>query len=240
MPLDPVPSARPGAFPETRWTLILRAGQSDEARRAALSELITPRWNALYALARKKGLPRERAEDAVQSFVERLLKGDAIEALDPERGRLRSYLAAAFSRHLINLHEYDSARKRGDAKHTLPLDAVEALVAASNDSPERIFDRAFAVAQFQAALSDLRAEFAAGERSGPFEILERIFRFGESEPYPELALRYGLSVPQLKSLVHRSKRRFQQLFRARIAETVDEPNAIDAELSFVIGLLGGE
>ena len=219
--------------------MILRADRSAEDRRAALEALITPRWNALYALARKKGLPREAAEDAVQSFVERLLRGDAVTELDPARGRLRAYLVAAFSRHLINLHQHARAQKRGDGRVNVPLDAVEAWVAASTETPEGAFDRAFAVAQFQAALTDLRAEFEAGERTGPFELLERIFQFGETEPYAELAPRYGLSVPQLKSLVHRGKKRFQQLFRARVAETVDDPSEIDAELSLVLGLLGG-
>jgi RNA polymerase sigma-70 factor (ECF subfamily) len=116
---------------------------------------------------------------------------------------------------------------------------VEELVAASTGTPEALFDRAFAIAQFQAALADLRAEFEAGERRGPFEILEQLFRFGETEPYPELAARHGLSVPQLKSLVHRAKRRFQQLFRARVAETVEDPSAVDAELTLVLSLLEG-
>jgi RNA polymerase sigma-70 factor (ECF subfamily) len=225
-------------FPVTRWSLILRARESDASRRAALEALITPRWRALYALARKRGLAKDSAEDAVQSFVERLLAGDAVERLDPTRGRLRSYLAAAFTRHLVNLHEHAVAAKRGAGRRAVDLDAVEALVASSADTPEQVFDRAFALAQYQAALADLRTEFEVGERRGPFEILESLFRFGETESYEVLAERHGMSVPQLKSLVHRAKRRFQQLFRARVAETVDDPSDIEQELSVTLSLLG--
>lgn len=225
-------------FPVTRWSLILRAGESPASRRAALESLITPRWRALYALARKRGLSKDSAEDAVQSFVERLLSGNAVERLDPSRGRLRSYLAAAFTRHLVNVHEHAVAAKRGAGRRAVDLDGIEALIASPADTPEQVFDRAFALAQYQAALADLRNEFEVGERRGPFEILESLFRFGETESYELLAQRHGLTVPQLKSLVHRAKRRFQQLFRARIAETVDDPADIEQELAVTLSLLG--
>ncbi|HET9955227.1 MAG TPA: sigma-70 family RNA polymerase sigma factor [Polyangiaceae bacterium] len=236
---DPSPG-RADVFPATRWTLILRAAESPEARRVALESLVAPRWRALYAMARKKGFSKERAEDAVQSFVERLASGDALARLDPSRGKLRAYLSAAFSKHLLNVHVHEAALKRGAGRRSVDLDAIEASVPAWGDTPEEVFDRAYAIALYQSALEDLRAEFAAGDRTGPFEILERLFRFGETESYAELAPRYGLTVPQLKSLVHRAKRRFQQLFRTRIAETVDDAADVDAELGAVLSLLAGK
>ncbi len=237
--LRPAESARIDGFPATGWTLILRAGDGPEARRAALTALLAPRWGALYALARKRGLQSDVAEDAVQSFAERLLESDAIERLDPARGRLRSYLAAAFSRHLVNLGVHASAAKRGAGLRAIPIDEVEALIDSHQDTPEQAFDRAFALAQYQAAISDLRAEYQSAQRSGPFEILEQVFRFGETESYTVLARRHGLSLSQLKSLVFRGRRRFQQIFRARIAETVEDPTEVDAELGYVLSLLGG-
>jgi len=227
-----------GAFPPTRWTLVLRARERPELRREALGALLGQRWKALYVLGRKKGLGREQAEDAVQSFFERLLGGDLFERLEPSRGRLRAYLRTAFQRHLINLHESEVANKRGGGRRALDVDAMEEFLASSGDDPERSYDRAFAISLFEAALADLKAEFGAGERSGPFAILEALFRFGEAAPYAELAAEHGMSVPQLKAFVHRAKRRLKELLRRRVAETVDAPEEVDVELSAILGCLG--
>jgi DNA-directed RNA polymerase specialized sigma24 family protein len=227
-----------GGFPPTRWTLVMRARERPELRREALGALLGPRWNALYVLGRRKGLGREQAEDAVQSFFERLLDGDLFERLEPSRGRLRSYLRTAFQRHLINLHASEAAHKRGGGRRALDIDAMEEFLASSGDDPERLFDRAFAISLFESALADLRSEFGAGERTGPFSILEGLFRFGETAPYAELAAEHGLSVPQLKAFVHRAKRRLRELLRRRVAETVESPEDVDVELAAILGCLG--
>lgn len=229
---------RGGLFPPTSWTLILSARERPELRREALEQLIRPRWKALFVLARKRGLAPEHAEDAVQGFLERLLEGDAVARLDPERGRLRAYLRAGFQNHLANLAAHAAASKRGAERGAASLDDVEQLLASETPTPEALFDRAWALALFEEALGDLEREFAQGERQGPFEILRELFRFGETAPYPELAARHGMSVPQLKAFVHRAKQRFRQLLRARIAGTVEDPAEVDVELRELLQVLG--
>ena len=227
----------PGLFPSTRWTLVLAARERPEERRRALEELVTPRWKALYVLARKQGLAAPEAEDAVQGFLTRLIEGDLLAKLDPARGRLRAYLRTAFHHHLVNLHEHGRAAKR-DAGKAASLDDVEALLASPAPSPDALFDRAWALQLFEDALAAMEAELARGERRGPFEVLRELFRFGETAtPYPELAARHGMSVPQLKSFVHRSKARFRQLLRARVADTVVEGDDVDAELGTLLEAL---
>jgi RNA polymerase sigma-70 factor (ECF subfamily) len=224
-------------FPPTRWTLILAARQRPEARRQALEELVAPRWKALYVLARQRGLPPAEAEDAVQSFLARLIEGDLIERADPARGRLRAFLRASFHNHLANLHEHASAARRGGGRRTLDLGDVEASVAAPGPSPEASFDRAWALAIFEEALAALEAEFAGGERRGPFEVLRALFRFGETAPYAELAEKHGMSVPQLKAFVHRAKARFRQLLRERVADTLGPGDDLDAEVAALLEML---
>jgi RNA polymerase sigma factor (sigma-70 family) len=225
-----------GLFPATRWTLVLAARERPEERRRALDELIAPRWRALYVLARKRGLPAAEAEDAVQSFLSRLVEGDLLARLDPARGRLRAYLKAAFHHHLINLHEHGQAHKRGPGRQA-SFEEVEALVASPAPSPEALFDRAWALQLFEQALATMERELASGERRGPFEVLRALFRFGETPPYTELAARHGMTVPQLKSFVHRAKGRFRQILRAEVADTVVEGDDVDAELSALLEAL---
>jgi DNA-directed RNA polymerase specialized sigma24 family protein len=240
MPAVPLDDDPGGLFPPTRWTLVLLARKGPEQRRDALAGLLGPRWKALYVLARKKGLSREQAEDAVQSFIERIVGGDLIERLDPSRGRLRAYLRTAFAHHLTNLHVSARAQKRGSGRRAIDLDALEELVASTQASPEVLFDRAFALALFEAALTDLEREFSRGERKGPFELVRELFQFGEVRGYDELAAKYGMSQSQLKAFVHRAKRRFFQLVRARVAETVSSPSEVDPELRAVLDCLRGE
>jgi RNA polymerase sigma-70 factor (ECF subfamily) len=223
-------------FPATRWTLVLAARDRPQERRAALDALVAPRWKALYVLARKRGLGPAEAEDAVQSFLARLIEGDVLSKLDPQRGRLRAYLKTAFHHHLVNLHEHAQAARR-NAGRPASFDDVEALVASPAPTPEALFDRAWAQQLFEEALGTIERELASGERRGPFEVLRELFRFGETAPYPELAARHGMTVPQLKSFVHRAKGRFRQILRAQVADTVAEGDDVDAELGALLEAL---
>ena len=223
----------PGLFPATRWTLVLAARGRPEKQREALEALVRPRWKALYVLARKRGLAPAEAEDAVQGFLARLIEGDILDKLDPGRGRLRAYLKTAFHHHLVNLHEHGQAQKRGGGK-LASYEEVEALVASPAPSPEALFDRAWALQLFEEALAVIERELSSGERRGPFEVLRELFRFGETAPYPELAARHGMTVPQLKSFVHRAKGRFRQVLRAQVADTVAEGDDVDAEVSALL------
>src|SRR4051812_24799516 len=140
LPADPS-VAGPGLFPETRWTLVLAARLDPAKRRAALEELVRPRWKALYVLARKHGLASAEAEDAVQGFVTRLLEGDVLARLDPGKGRLRAYLRAAFRHYLTSQRQEERAQKRGGGEKHADLSDVEAWLAAPDAAPDALFDR---------------------------------------------------------------------------------------------------
>jgi RNA polymerase sigma-70 factor (ECF subfamily) len=213
---------------------VLAARGRPEERRRALDELIAPRWRPLYVLARRQGLPPAQAEDGVQSFLARLVDGDLLLKADPARGRLRAFLSVALRNHLANLREHEAAARRGGGARSLDLADVEELVAAPASSPEAAFDRAWALQLFEESLAALEHELAASGQASRFEVLRSLFRFGETEPYPALAARLGLSVPQLKSFVHRAKARFRALLRARVADTLDDGEDVDAELGTLL------
>src|SRR4051812_41437013 len=109
-------------FPTTRWTLILASRGGGEAERAALDQLCTTYWKPVYFFLRRKGLSPAAAEDAVQGFFLHIREGNFLPRLDPERGRLRSYLLRSLEHYLINQHAHDSAQKRGGGYQFVPLD----------------------------------------------------------------------------------------------------------------------
>jgi RNA polymerase sigma-70 factor (ECF subfamily) len=233
------PDTRAGAprFPETRWTRIVAARDRPELRREVLGELCATRWRPLYVHLRKQGLPRERAEDVVQGFLAHLLERDFLARLDPGRGRLRAYLKAALAHYLANLHAEESAQKRGGGARALAFDDVEALVPAAPDDPAAAFDREWALALFEGALAELEAELASGARRGPAAVVRQLFRFDDAPPYEALAAEHGMTVPQLKSFVHRARGRFRELLLARVADTVQTAAEAEAELGELLRAL---
>lgn len=215
--------------------MILSARESPEARRAALDELLGCYWRPLYAYARRKGLDRGQAQDAVQGFVVQLLEKDFLTRVDPERGRLRSYLCTALQHYLINLHEKEHAQKRGGDATTLSIDVTlaERALAASPTEPEQAFHREWALLLLDRAMQRLRAEFEAGKRKAPFEVVAAFFATeGSREPpsYQHVAEKYSMTIPQVKSLLHRSRVRFRELARQEARETVAEPSEASDEL----------
>lgn len=227
-------------FPSTRWSLIL-AAQGDEALRSkALEELVRPRWKALYVLARQHGLAPAAAEDAVQSFLARLVEVDMellLGRLDPAQGSLRSYLKTAFRRHLSNVRQHDRAQKRGAGERHADVSTLEAWLDSGSPSADRLYERAWALAVFEQALAELEHEYVSGARRGPFDVVRALFAYGTAPAYVDLARDYGMTVPQLKSFVHRAKRRFRTLLEAQVADTLCDGEDTSAEVSRLLEVL---
>jgi len=229
----------PRGFPDTRWSLILAARERPEARRAALAELIRPRWRPLYLFARRRGLGHEPAADAVQGFFTHFVEHDVLAKLDPSRGRLRGFLKTAFGNFLVNQHEKDAAARRGGGLAEARVDDLVDLLAAAPTDPALAFDREWALGIVEESLAALALEFARGDRGGPFALVRTFFGFeGEPPAYADAAAAHGMTVPQLKSFLHRARVRFRELVRARVADTVGGGD-VDAEMADLFALLVG-
>src|SRR5580658_3573374 len=102
-------------FPLTRWSLVVRAADTDAAiKRIALTELLEKYLPALRSyLVLSKHLDADRADDLIQSFLaSKVLDEDLIERADQRRGKFRTYLLTALDRFLVNQHRFDRAQKR--------------------------------------------------------------------------------------------------------------------------------
>ena len=232
-------AARTPLFPSTRWTLIRRAQGSDEARKRALDELLCAYHRPLLQLARLRGLDPQRAADAVQSFALRLLESQEFVArLDPERGRLRSFLRSAFAHHLQSAHVHEHAQKRGGQYRILSLDlGADEPSAANSTDPGAEYDRQWAQTVLERSLRALEQEFAAGARSGPFEVLAGYFRSGEPPSYQHVAERHGMSIPQVKAFLHRARARYRALVEQELRDTVDDASELQDELRALLEAL---
>jgi RNA polymerase sigma factor (sigma-70 family) len=229
-----------GAFVATRWTLVLRArGQSLEAQ-LALGTLCEAYYAPVHAFIRAWVREPDLARDLTQEFFARALRGGALDGVSPERGRFRSFLLGAVRHFLADMHDQRMAQKRGSGR---PLVLLEPATDTSPgfDAPDPRgeemalqFDRRWAFTLLDRALGRLGAELAATGRSEHFEVLKPWLTGSGNETQAEAGARLGLNESAVKVAVHRLRARFRELVRAEIAQTVNEPSEIAAELNHLI------
>ena len=232
-------------FPETRWSLVVRAAGSDAVQaRAALGELCRAYWEPLYRFARRAGVDADAARDEVQGFLTSLIERRTLDHAQADRGRLRSYLLAAFRHYRSNLRRDERAQKRGggDALVSIDVDDAESRLATEpvyeGDSPERSFERAWARQVLARGLEALEQQYRERDREGLFEALRgHLVGDEDAVPYAELAERTGLGEGALKVAVHRLRRRYRDVLRAEVAQTLEDPARADDELRYLASIL---
>jgi len=232
-------------FPTTRWTLVTAA--SDPARRenrAALVSLCESYWYPLYAYVRRRGHSADEAQDLTQEFFLRILEGRYLDRADREKGRFRSFLLTSMKFFLADEMDRSRAQKRGGAA-VLPFELScgeerYQREPAHNETPERIFERRWAHSLLDRVLTRLRDEFVQHGRLDHFNKL-KVFLLGQGEaPYATLARELDLSEGALKVAIHRLRKRYRELFRQEIAETVADPAEVESELRYLAAALSGK
>jgi RNA polymerase sigma factor (sigma-70 family) len=231
------PRAPAGCFVTTHWSVVVTAGRADTTRaRAALEQLCRNYWQPLYAYVRGTGRSREEAEDLTQEFFARLLASNTVARADPERGRFRSFLLASLKHFLANEWEKARARKRGGDAQVIPLefDTAETRCAqpvAPGDTPDRAFDRQWALALLDVVLGRLRQEYCVAGREGLFLALKETLGGGRAEiAYRELGARLDMSEGAVKVAAHRLRQRYREILRKEISNTVSGPDEVEKEL----------
>jgi len=237
---------RRSPFVTTHWSVVVRAGRSDTTRaRDALGRLCQTYWPPLYAYVRRVGRSPEDAQDLTQEFFARLLERNTFAQADPERGRFRSFLLGSLKNFLASEWEKARAQKRGGRVQLIPLqlDTAEtrcARLAAPGDTPDRAFDRQWALALLDAVLGRLRQEYTDAGRDDVFLGLKDTLGGARSEiPYRELGVRLGMSEGAVKVAAHRLRQRYRELLREEIANTVSGPEQVEEELRQLFAALSG-
>jgi RNA polymerase sigma-70 factor (ECF subfamily) len=224
-----------GSFPTTRWSLVLGAG--DRARleaRTALAELCQAYWYPIFAFIRRKGNERDKAEELTQAYFVRLLEKGVIAAADPCKGRFRSFLRKDCEHFLIN--EWRHWTARGRRTRPISIDALDAegryrIEPVDHMTPERLFDRAWAVTLLHEVLERLEGEYAAKKRSELFDHLKIALTHGRGAvPAATLAVQLGKDENAVNVAVHRLRKRYREILEERIAETIDDASEMDDEI----------
>ena len=239
------PAVQPAQlFVTTRWSVVLKARDkaaagSDEA----LETLCATYWYPLYAFVRGSGHSPEDAQDLTQEFFARLLQKDWLRVVSPERGRFRTFLRMALKRFLANEWDRVHALKRGGAHTHIAFDTAVAERRFQEErpqtlSPDRIYDRRWALALLDDALARLEREYAgAGEEAEWQQLKPHLTEERGALPYAEIAAALQTTEGAARVAMHRLRKRFREVFRETIADTVCEPAELERELREVLQTL---
>ncbi len=231
-------------FATTHWSVVLRAGRPDSPEaQSALGELCRRYWFPLYAYARQKGCDVHAAQDMAQEFFGRLLEKNYLGVADRRRGRFRWFLLTAFKCFLANEWDRSQAQKRGGGRQIISFDAMtaeERFVHEPEDfaSADLVYDRRWAAGLLDGAREKLRGEFLAAGRMDRFCYLEEFLPGGQPElSQAEIGAALGLTEGTVKQEVFKVRRRFGELLREAVAQTVAHPDEVDDEINYLIDVL---
>jgi RNA polymerase sigma-70 factor (ECF subfamily) len=231
------------AFRTTRWSVVVRAGQTEAAGSVeALEELCKGYWYPVYCFVRRCGRSALEAEDLVQGFFLKLLQKNYLAQADRERGKFRTFLLAAVKHFLANEQEHAEAKKRGGGIEFIALDAEElerkfSRETACEQTPEMLFEKRWAETILENSLRRLRFEFDGGGKVQRFDILKPFLLRQKEASYREASDKLGMSEAAVKSAIFRMRERFQTIFREEIGQTVVTTQEIDAEIRHLLEVL---
>ncbi len=208
----------------------------------ALEALCNQVWYPLYGYVRRRGYSPEDSQDLVQGFFARLFESGDLAKVSTAHGRLRSFLLAALKHHVANHRRGVQALKRGGGLRVVSIDLEDAegrlaVEPADLDTPARDFDRRWAKALLERVLATLADEFRAAGRLELFVLLEPSLG-GDAPSHIKVAERLGMTHGAVKVAAHRLRRRYGELLRREIAQTLDRPEDVEDEIQNLFAALG--
>ncbi len=233
-------------FQTTHWSLVLAAGHdSSPDAQNALAGLCRVYWYPLYTYVRRRTGNVHDAQDLTQAFFARFLEKEYLGDVDPKRGKFRSFLLASLKHFLSNERERARAQKRGGGRTVLSLDFEDAenryrLEPADTMTPERLFERRWALTLLDQVVSRLEREFADAGKSEMFAALKPFLTAAPDAPSQrEVAAQLGMSEGAVKAAAHRLRQRYRKVLREEIAQTVADPDDVAEELNELFEAIRG-
>lgn len=211
-------------------------GDSTEAK-AALGELCEAYYAPVFAFIRRNAPDEDSARDLTQEFFARFMAHGGIDNVNPQRGRFRSFLLGAVKHFLADMRDHDRRLKRGAGQPNESLDAnaetssgLEAPDTKAS-SPDREFDRKWALTLLGRALAAMALEYKEAGKSAQFEALKPwLTGDGETISQAEAARQLEMNEGAVKVAIHRLRRRLREMIKNEISQTVKERADIDSEM----------
>ena len=239
-------SDAPRVFPNTRWSVVLAAKQkSSPESAAALETICRAYWYPLYAYVRRCGQSPHDAQDLTQEFFCRLLEKRWLDSADRDKGRLRTFLIVALKNFMSKEWRRASTQRRGGGQPHVPFDTefAESRYAADANSapPDETFDQQWALTLLELTVKRLRDEFTAASKPGDFTALKDCLMAGRGTiDYAGVAVKLGVNEGTARVAVHRLRKRFREIYREEISQTLADDSDLDGELRHLAAALAGK
>jgi RNA polymerase sigma factor (sigma-70 family) len=238
----PPAPGREDIFATTHWTVVLAAGRAHTPQADhALEELCRTYWYPLYAYVRRRGYTHEDAEDLTQGFFARFLERNYLEGLTSEKGRFRAFLLASLKHFLANEWDRAHRQKRGGDIPVLSLDWEHAddrykINLPDDLSPDKIYDREWALALLERVITRLRESCAATDQAQLFDKLKPFLTMDKGAlPYAQAAVELNMAEGAVRVAVHRLRKRYRDLLREEITQTLSDPAQVEEEMRALLG-----
>ncbi len=233
------------SFQPTRWSIVLAAGDPRSTDCAeALDWLARTYWRPVYAYLRRRGHTIEDAKDLTQEFFEVALRRNLAGRARRREGKFRTFLLASVRNFLRDVQDRRSAARHGGGHRRAEMDLDVAgleIAGPGSETPEQAYNRRWALGLLEASLEDLKRHYAAGGKDLQARLFERyvdLMVSGGSVEYPALAAEFGCSVTDVTNYLHRARRLYRDLLRARIRDSVSRPEEVDEEIGELFAFLG--
>ena len=224
-------------FATTRWTVVLLAGRDGPERRLALEQFCRTYWYPVYAFIRRRGQSPDDARDLAQEFFARLVEKEWLDGIERrDDARFSTLLLTILKRFLVNEYERGQTAKRGGGVPPLSIDVAQAeqwfgAEPSSDETPEKLFERRWALAVLAAALERLREELAASGKSLHFEVLSPFLsREPEMGEYEAAGTALDLAARSIAVAVHRLRQRYRAVLREELSAGAPGGSRVDEEM----------
>jgi RNA polymerase sigma factor (sigma-70 family) len=224
-------------FATTRWSVVISAGRdSSPDSKRALESLCETYWYPLYAYVRRRVPDVNEAQDLTQAFFAELLEKNYVGSAVPDRGRFRAFLLTAFKHFLSKQWEKAKAQKRGGGRAPISLDFESAdsnlrIEPSSGLTAEQCYDQQWAIALLGQILERLEVEFEQAGKAKQFNLLKG-FIIGDhtGTTYAQVAESLNMTEAAARKSASRMRRRYGELLREEIVQTVAGPDEVDDEI----------
>lgn len=231
-------------FGTTQWSVVLAAAKRGSAdAEEALARLCAVYWYPVFAFVRRRGHSPDEAQDLTQGFFTRLIEKGDLDDADRSRGRFRTFLLTACQYFLSNERDRALTIKRGGGWSAMSIDFAAAesryqRALAHDETPERLYERHWCLTLLASVLDGLGQEYAAAGNERLFDRLQGFLTMDDEGTHADAARDLEMTPGAVKVAVHRLRRRYRDLLRQRILDTVASPRDVDDEMRELLTAIG--
>jgi RNA polymerase sigma-70 factor (ECF subfamily) len=226
-------------FQQTLWGRVFAAGKQDSPEsQEAMAQLYQTYYQPIYCFLRRSANDRQKAKELAHDFFGYLWEHNLVAKADPNRSKFRNFLIGVLKKFVLGEHKRQKTLKAGAGYQFVAIDAETAEGIYANEpahleTPEKLFDKHWALKVIQQARDRLRKEFDPKE----FAILEPCLTGDNEDRYASLAKQLGKTEEATRTAVSRLRARHRELIREVLSETLANPEDVDAEFKYLVDVL---